>query len=364
MASNRTVAVFGAYGHTGRFVVAELIERGWTPILCGRDLARLNTVEEANRELDRRPSSVDDPASLDRALVGAAAIINCAGPFAATSGPVIDAALRARVPYLDVAAEIEEVTATFDQYASRARDTGTVIMPAMAFYGGLGDLLATAALGDWPNADEISIAYGLSSWKPTLGTRATSAVSNQRRNGQRIVFSNGKMVHRTNAAPISEWIFPAPLGAQDVMGEFTMVDSVTIARHLKSPEIRSYMTLAAIKDLSDEDVSPPAAVDSSGRSSQTFLVEVVARLGNRERRANASGRDIYAITAPLVVEATQRLLSGFDGTAGVFSAGELFDAQDFLRALSLPGIFASTSSESRATKLGPTLLSEGESDAS
>jgi hypothetical protein len=37
MTSNRAVTVFGAYGHTGRFVVAELCRRGWAPILSGRD---------------------------------------------------------------------------------------------------------------------------------------------------------------------------------------------------------------------------------------------------------------------------------------------------------------------------------------
>jgi hypothetical protein len=41
------------------------------------------------------------------------------------------------------------------EYADRAREGGIVIIPAMAFYGGLGDLLATAAMGDWTIADEI-----------------------------------------------------------------------------------------------------------------------------------------------------------------------------------------------------------------
>ena len=34
---------------------------------------------------DNGPASIDDPASLDRALTGAAAVINCAGPFASTA---------------------------------------------------------------------------------------------------------------------------------------------------------------------------------------------------------------------------------------------------------------------------------------
>jgi hypothetical protein len=48
----------------------------------------------------------------------------------------------------------------------------------------------------------------------------------------------------------------------------------------------------------------------------------------------ASGRDIYAVSAPLAVEAVHRVLTGRTRMVGVASAGEIFDAPDFLRALS------------------------------
>jgi len=334
MSSNQAVTVFGAYGHTGSFVVSELLRHGWEPILSGRDAGKLDALGAAHPGLEPRPASVDSPEALDRALVGAAAVINCAGPFATTSAPLIDAALRARIPYLDVAAEIEANLDTFERFSEPAREAGIVVLPAMAFYGGLGDLLATAAMGDWPAADEIAIAYGLSSWQPTLGTRVAGKVSRERRGGRRIVFANGRLELRTDDAPRDEWTFPAPLGRQAVIGEFTMADTVTMARHLRTPEIRSYMTVAAVKDLSDPEPSGPSAIDESGRSAQTFVVEVVARSGGAERRAVASGRDIYAITAPLVVEATRRVLDGEVGRAGVLAAGEAFDARDFLQSLS------------------------------
>jgi hypothetical protein len=261
-------------------------------------------------------------------------VINCAGPFATTAAPVIEAALRARIPYLDVAAEIEANADTFEHFSGRARDAGIVIVPAMAFFGGLGDLLATAAIGDWPAADEICIAYGLDRWRPSSGTRVAGQVSRQRRDGRRIVFSDGRFEYRTDSAPVLEWTFPPPLGTQPVIGEFTMADTLTISRHLRTAQIRSYMTRAAVDDLSGPDLSPPEAADESGRSAQTFLVEVVVRRGAEERRAAASGRDIYAFSAPLVVEAARRVVSGLVETPGAFTAGEAFDARDFLTALS------------------------------
>lgn len=331
MGSGLTVAVFGAYGHTGRFVVAQLLDRGFVPVLSGRDAAKLRACDP---DLEARPASVDDPASLDRALAGTAAVINCAGPFATTAAPVIEAALRAGIPYVDVAAEVEANLDTFTHFTERARAAGTVILPAMAFYGGLGDLLTTAAMGDWTTADEAHIAYGLSGWHPTPGTRAAGVISRQRRDGRHVRYTNGRLEYHHDDLPTLTWPFPDPMGPRAVIGEFTMADVVTVPSHLSIPDVRTYMTVEAARDLSAPDTPPPTGADERGRSAQTFLVDVVVRSGGDERRAVARGRDIYAVTAPLVVEAADRILTGRTRTVGVASAGELFDAPDFLRALS------------------------------
>ncbi|MCT9003422.1 saccharopine dehydrogenase family protein [Streptomyces rhizosphaerihabitans] len=334
MKSGQAVTVFGAYGHTGRFVVAELLERGFVPVLSGRDAEKLKELAASHPGLDVRPASVGDPASLDHALTGAAAVINCAGPFAVTAAPVIEAALRAGIPYVDVAAEIEANLDTFTHFSERARAAGTVIVPAMAFYGGFGDLLATAAMGEWTSADEAHIAYGLSGWHPTAGTRAAGVVSRERRGGRRVRYTGGQLEYRQDAPPTLEWPFPDPMGPRAVIGEFSMADVVTVPSHLAVPEVRTYMTVEAAGELSAPDTPAPRAADERGRSEQTFVVDVVVRSQGAERRAVAMGRDIYAVTAPLVVEAVDRILTGRTRTVGVASAGEIFDAPDFLRALS------------------------------
>ncbi|MFI1049958.1 saccharopine dehydrogenase family protein [Streptomyces griseoruber] len=334
MATGQTVTVYGAYGHTGRFVVAHLKERGFVPVAAGRDAARLKALADEHPGLDVRPASVDDPVSLDRAMDGVAAVVNCAGPFATTAAPVIEAALRAGIPYVDVAAEIEANADTFTHFADRAHGTGTVIVPAMAFYGGLGDLLATAAMGDWTEADEAHIAYGLNSWEPTEGTRAAGKVSAERRGGRRVRFTKGQLAYHDDELPTLQWSFPHPLGPRAVIGEFTMADVVTVPSHLSIPEVRTYMTTEAAGGVVSPDTPTPTAVDEHGRSAQTFLVEVVVRSGDTERRAVARGQDIYAVTAPLAVEAVDRILTGRTRTVGVASAGEIFDAPDFLDALS------------------------------
>jgi hypothetical protein len=236
----------------------------------------------------------------------------------------------AGIPYVDVAAEIEANASTFADFAK----ANIPVVPAMAFYGGLGDLLVTAALGERTAADEVQVAYGLSSWHPTAGTRAAGQVSHQRRAGRRVRFTGGSMEYHDDTPVTQDWLFPEPLGRRKVIAEFTMADIVTVPSHLDVPEVRTYMTVGAARDLADEGTSPPEPVDALGCSDQTFVVDVVVRADGVERRATARGQDIYAVTAPLVVEAVRRILAGQARTTGVASAGAMFDAVDFLRALS------------------------------
>ncbi|TDW22363.1 saccharopine dehydrogenase family protein [Kribbella kalugense] len=320
------VVVYGATGHTGRFVVEELLRRGLPTVVSGRNPAAL---ESTWGDLEIRPASVDDPRALDQALKNAAAVINCAGPFAVTADPVVDAAARAGIPYVDVAAEIEATVSTY------ARRSDTLVVPAMAFYGGLGDLLATAALGERTSADEVHVAYGLTSWHPTPGTRAAGQVSHDRRDGRRLRFTDGALQYHDDKPVQVDWTFPEPLGRRRVIPEFTMADVVTIPSHLAVPEVRTYMTVEAAGDLANAGTPAPAPVDEFGRSDQTFVVDVRVRTDGEERRATARGQDIYAISAPLAVGAVRRILAGEVFAEGVASAGAMFDAVEFLEDLPL-----------------------------
>jgi hypothetical protein len=322
------VLVYGAYGHTARFVVADLRERGLTAVLSGRDAQKLHTLAAEHPGTKVRPASLNSPAELDRALAGVAAVVNCAGPFGDTPPPLLDAALRAGVHYLDVAGEALVALRTFAEYQ---RPLDTLIVPAVGFFGALGDLLATAAFGDWPAADDVTIAVALDSWVPTKG----SILAGELRAGRRVVFNDGQLRVLPGDAPppTGTWTYPPPFGAQAVSGEFPTADVVTIARHLPTKAIRAY--LYSPPDTVAAEAAGPAPADGSGRSAQKFAVEVVVRRGADERRASAIGRDIYAFSAPLAGEATSRILNGRAKATGLVTVGEAFEAESFLRALPL-----------------------------
>nr|WP_236673566.1 saccharopine dehydrogenase NADP-binding domain-containing protein [Comamonas sp. JC664] len=168
----QAVAVYGANGHTGRFVVTELLKRCHPVVAMGRDLARLSAAMES-KEVEVRAANLDDSSALERALEGVAVIINCAGPFLDTAESVVAAALRTRVHYLDVSAEQASATMLFERFSAAAKDAGTLVLPAMGFYGGFADLLATAATEGWSEVDALHTGIALDAWWPTAGTRNT-----------------------------------------------------------------------------------------------------------------------------------------------------------------------------------------------
>lgn len=331
------VAVFGATGHTGRFVVAELLRRGFGVIAIGRDHERLTNLAKGTSVIEPRLAAVEDSSSLDRAFDGAKIVINCAGPFLDTAEPVIAAALRGHISYLDISAEQPSVLSVFERFAGPAVAAGIAIVPAMGFYGGLGDLLATAAIGDWTSVDDLRMAIALDSWLPTLGTRRTG----ERNTAHRRFIANGQLHPLPSPTPETSWRFSEPFGSQDMV-ELPFSETILISRHLTVGEFHHYLNLMPLRDLRDVNTPPPKAADATGRSAQVFQMEVVAQREGSVRRASVTGRDIYAVTAPLIVEAVQRLLSAPIEKGGVFAAGELFDAGQFLHSLA-PQHFAYSS---------------------
>ncbi|WP_370939758.1 trans-acting enoyl reductase family protein [Amycolatopsis sp. cg13] len=319
MTDSQRVLVYGASGHTGKFVVAELLRRGLQPIVAGRSLAQVT-------DLDRRAASIDDGPGLRALLTDVAVVINCAGPFLDTALPLATAAVETGTHYLDVTAEQPAVQQLYRELDAPARAAGTVVIPAMAFYGGLADLLLTAVLGPETSAAEVEIAIGLDRWWPTEGTRITGA----RNTAPRLVIRDGALAPLSDPAATGTWDFPEPIGAQSTV-ELPFSEVVTIDRHLEVGTLRSWLNTAPLDDLRDPDTPAPQAHDEHGRSAQRFAVEVT--VGPEIRRGTATGRDIYATTAPILAEATVRLLDGRYHGSGALAPGEAFAAADFLRAI-------------------------------
>jgi short subunit dehydrogenase-like uncharacterized protein len=322
------VAVYGAAGHTGQFVVSELERRGVAVRSITRGAPKESISRKDGGQLTAVSASCDEPEALDRALEGTDAVINCAGPFLDTAPAVIEAALRVGVHYLDIAAEQRSVRQSLATYNADALDKGIVVLPAMAFYGGLADLLVAQLCTGLRVVDEIFIGVALDHWHPTAGTRRTG----ERNTARRVIVSGGRLVPLPTPAARGRWQFPLPFGDLPV-ASVPLSEIITISRHIAASRVESFMNEAPLEDLRRADTPPPTSAEASGRSTQTFVMDVFASGEGLSRRLAAFGRDIYAVSAPLVVEACMRVLSQSPAKGGTFAPAELFDPQDFLAAL-------------------------------
>ena len=324
-----SIAVYGANGHTGQFVVRELERRGCRAVPMGRSGRPARGPGTVDTERSWRAALCDDPDALDRALHDTDAVINCAGPFLDTAPALIEAALRCGIHYFDITAEQRSVRQSLATYHRDAERRGTVVLPALAFYGGLADLLAADLTRGLGCIDSLHIAVALDYWHPTEGTRRTG----QRNTARRLVVTDGHLAPIAQPAPVRLWNFSEPFGQQEVVA-VPLSEMITLHRHVTVRDACSYMNLAPLRDLEDERTPRPAASDPTGRSSQRFLMEVHAKGAGGSREISVSGQDIYAVTAPIVVEGCLRVLAMHAVRGGTYAPAELFDATDFLTALS------------------------------
>jgi short subunit dehydrogenase-like uncharacterized protein len=149
--------IYGANGYTGRLIAAQAQKRGWQPVLAGRNS---ETIEALASEtgFEHIVFDLDDPKALKEALKGFSVVLHCAGPFSATSQPMIEACLEEGCHYLDITGEIS-VFANAHRQSEEARHADVVLMPGVGFDVVPTDCLAAALVRELPAATGLTLAF-------------------------------------------------------------------------------------------------------------------------------------------------------------------------------------------------------------
>jgi short subunit dehydrogenase-like uncharacterized protein len=162
--------IYGAYGYTGRRIAREAVRRGGRPILAGRDQAKAAAIA-AELDCPVRAFTLTG-ASAAASLQGVGLVLNCAGPFYRTAGPLLEACLAAGVHYLDITGEIDVIELAASQQR-RATEARICIMPAVGFDVVPSDCLAAALHQRLKDATHLRLAFW-STDAPSPGTARTA----------------------------------------------------------------------------------------------------------------------------------------------------------------------------------------------
>jgi len=339
------VAVVGATGFTGRLTVAALRKRGAQVRIIGRNRQKLDDLAATQSGVE--PRAVQwDAAEIAEALRGCAAMVSCAGPFTEAGRPVVEAAVRARVPYTDSTGEQSFMRWVFDEVMQPARAAGVPLVPAAGFDYLPGDLgAALVAVGMGP-LERLDVVYASQSGVTTVGTRvsalrvATSpAVS--LRDGKLRPMRLGALRRRVDVG----WgrVTGALIPTGEPLQVPRHVDVATVYGYLAVPGAMSpstpgagaFSTLLRVPGLlrlmeRGARGGPEGPSERSRAAGIACHVQATARDGAR-RALLLEGRDAYGFTADALSELSLRLAGGIDAT-GACAPAEVVDAAAFLAA--------------------------------
>ncbi len=160
--------IYGATGYTGRLVAREAVARGAAPILAGRGREAVAGLAREHG-LEHRAVGLDDPEALRRAVADVSAVLHCAGPFAWTSRPMVDACLETGTHYLDITGEIDVFEAIHARDAE-ARAARVVLLPGVGFDVVPTDCLAARLASEVPEPESLELAFHAAGGGVSRGT--------------------------------------------------------------------------------------------------------------------------------------------------------------------------------------------------
>ena len=328
--------IYGANGYTGELIAREAVARGMTPILAGRNHDKV--VRLANElRLPCKVFDLNSPEQVAKAIHGVKLVLLTAGPFSATSAPMVDACIRAGAHYLDITGEID-VFEHIHQRDADARRSGVVLCPGVGFDVIPTDCVAAALKKALPDAVSLSLGFDTTvSLSPgTLKTTLESMPQGGRvrRNGQLVRVPFAHEVKRIDFGRGERLATAVPWGDVSTAFHSTGIGHITV--FVPAPRLAivgmklgqlllPLLRLPAVQRLLSAWVSKAVkGPDETARAQAPAYVwgEVVNASGQR-RTARVKTANGYSLTVPGALAVTSHLLSLREAPAGFTTPSRL-----------------------------------------
>lgn len=312
-----TWMIYGANGYTGRLTAEAAVAGGLRPVLAGRSGRPIAVLA---RRLGLEYRVVDLDGDLAGALAGIDAVAHCAGPFAVTSAPMIEACLATGTHYLDITGEVAVLEAAYARH-EEAVAAGVVLLPGAGFDVVPTDCLAGMVAAAVPGAESLEIAFsatgGIS--PGTTKTMIDSGGVRMRRVDGRLVSDGGARARRVPFPSGSSVVVPIVWG--DLASAFRSTGVPTITTY-----VRPSAGLTALAPIAALVGRAPGTLRGVGRS----VVGALATGPGRRRRARTGcevwarardsggasasvtmiGPNVYSLTVDSLIRAVERVAAG------------------------------------------------------
>lgn len=327
------ILLFGATGYTGRLTAAALHKRGASFALAGRDRQKLEMLSAATGEPGIHVVDAADRNGLVRALDGCKVLLTCVGPFVEHGDTALQAAIEAKVHYVDSTGEGTFVARVIAEDAA-ALDASIALAPAMGFDEVPGSIATALSAKDLSGA-EIDVTYAL----PRTASTGTieSALG--------IIASPGEWVEDGTSREIragheERWSpMPPPLGPRRALSfPLALARLAPLDTQLKT--IRTYVTAGTAERLGIRLGAPvlgallrtpakglisavvrklPEGPGPEDRARGRWTILAEARSEDRWRNVSITGTDVYGLTARTLSFAATSMAANDYKVSGVVS---------------------------------------------
>ncbi|RBY84064.1 saccharopine dehydrogenase NADP-binding domain-containing protein [Blastococcus sp. TF02A-30] len=345
------IVLFGATGYTGARTAEALVAAGASPVLAGRNPAKLTALAQRLGGVETAQADVTDPASVRGLLSRGDVLVTTVGPFLQLGRAAVDAAVDAGAVYLDSTGEPPFVRRVFEEDGRRAAETGAALIPAFGLDYVPGNLAAAMALAEaGEQAHRVDVGYSMSGVSGQAFSRGTLVSLMGVLLEPGFAFTGGRLT--TEGAGRRVWEFQvdgrtrrglsvggsehltlpglAPT-LREVGVHLDWFGPLTGPAHLLSP----LMGLAArvpgaaggaqrVADLVGKRVGEAPSEATVARARTHTVAEVRDRAGELVSRVQLDGPEAYGLTASLLAFGAGRAAAG-----GVRGTGALGPVQAF-----------------------------------
>lgn len=319
------VMIYGATGYTGGLMCGQAKQTGLKFVVAGR---MHSSVQSAANKLDvpYRVFDVTSPKLIDSSLKDISVLLNCAGPFARTAKPLIEACLRTGVDYLNTSAELVTYLLA-EKYDSKAKAARVMLMPgcggSIAIFGCLvARALQKLNTFDTPDTvQQVDLALHVSG-PMSRGSAITAMASSNAKLMQRL---DGQTTTQ-DAASTALFDFADGRGTVQCF-PVTLPDIITIHKSFCIKNIRTFANASGTAFPTGDLAALPDGPTIEERDANPYHAAVVVTLSdgsvNRSVLRTVNG---YTLIAMASVEGARRVrtggsVPGFQTAATVFGAG-------------------------------------------
>lgn len=340
--------IYGANGYTGELASRKARADGQRPILAGRNREAIEALG-SELGLETRVFGLNTPEEAARGLEGIAAVLHCAGPFSATSAPMLEGCVRSHTHYLDITGEIDVFEST-QANNDRWKEAGITVIPGVGFDVVPSDCLAALLARRLPEATHLRMAFKSKHGKLSPGTSKTMIEGlprggTIRRDGKLETVPNAYRVETLPFADGPQLAVTIPWGDVSTAYYSTGIPNIevyigTTPEQVKQMKMLRYIgpllglgpIQSLLKSWIGKKVEGPS--DSERESDEMQLWGEVRNRGGETVTLRMRTPEGYSLTVDASVAATLRLLEG-GVPAGALTPSKAFGA-DFV--LSLPGV--------------------------